>query len=619
MKQHSLIIFILLTACSKDEPFLAQQSRKIAFECSGEWQKGTRTIGTNDYCQDISISAAWFESAWSADCTPNFMHKQKAVLSGSSYGFEGGAYWYWPNSGKLRFFAYGPYDAVSSGISTASATGAPTVNFTCPQPIGGQYDLQYAQSSDYECATGNVVNLPFNHLLSALAVTMNSAVGTVESVTLQNIASTGTYTPGSGWSNQGGTTNFSWNNPTDGSGLFVALIPQNLAGTSAKLVATFTLKSDNSQHTMTYDLGGNNIVWDPATIYHYEIEVESGTFIPTGPEPTTDIVIGIAGWEIGGVAIIAGSSVYDSEGNLSNDVHNFIYTQTDSYTSNENPSQSSINFVYTENTNITGYPATAANETNGTAENGDENTNINSFDNSGEGHDANGRNENDPESTDGTTINSNNTDYDPGTTDNNPDTSDQSGYDNSSITGYPDNATNETGGTAENGDESTNINGFDDSGEGHTGYGKNEGNTEDSNNNNNEVHNNGGNNATEDYDEGANTNGDGNTSDSADQSDQSGYDGSSITNFPDNPDNETDGTAENGDGDSNINSFEQGNDDHTGYAHADTNSNEAGNNGAGEGGQNRSEPNSPSPAPSNSPTRSNSGEGGNNHGEDNES
>lgn len=619
-------LLLLLTACSKDDSEQVANGRHIVFECKGQWsQQQTRSIGSNDFCQDVCVSAAYFTGSWSDACTPNFMHKEKLVLNNNQngYNFDGGAYWYWPNSGKLRFFAYGPYDAVRTSLSDAGTAGAPILSYTCPQPTAGQYDVQYTQSVDYECATGSTVSLPFNHILSALAVTMDPAVGSVESVTLRNIASTGTYTPGSGWSNQGGTTDFSWNNPTDGSGLFVALIPQNLAGTSAKLITTITLKSDNTQHVITYDLADKNIQWNTSTIYHYEIKVEGGTFIPTGPEPTTQLIIGIAEWEAGGAAIIAPSAVYDNNGNLTDDVHNFIFTLPADYTSEGDPTQSSMNFVYLEDSHITGYPTTADNETSGNAVNGDEDTGINSFDNSGEGHDGNANNNNNTEGSDSNGINTSNDDYSPGqngnndgtNSENNADQSDHSGYDNTSITNYPDNPDQETNGNATNGDESTGINGFDNSGEGHDGNANNSDDREGDNNNG--INNDDSNHVSDDYSPGENGNSDGtNSEDNADQSDMTTVGDDSGDNSGDNSidiftdgDQSTDGNAVNGDEGTDINGFDTVDPDINGYAHSEGNSGEG-----GDSGGNSSEPPS---NPSNSPSRSETHNGDDNN-EDND-
>ena len=546
-------VMLLLTACSKDDSEQVANGRRIVFECSNQWnEQQTRTIGQNSYCSDISISATYYTDSWNNTYTPNFMHCMQADLNsnGNAYAFHDGQVWFWPNSGKLRFFAYGPYDAVVAGLSDANATGAPTLNYTCPTPLSGQYDIQYAESAEYICATSSNVNLPFSHLLSAIAVTMAPESGTIESISLQGMATTGTYSPANGWGDyENYTAAYSWNNLSNGNGVFCAVLPQQLAQASApKLVVNFK-RGENNQ-VLTYDLKANNVVWQPGKLYHYSIQIDGGTYIPSGPEPTTEIIVGIADWEVGGAYIIP---EYDADGNLIGQGEgNNLITVPAVYEPGDDADIGHINFVYTEkDMNITGV-VSSGNTTTGNSSNADDEHNIHDFDDAG-GHEGNGKNENgtdDPNKpTSDITDYGNDTNEDDGNkdgTNDNPETGDQTGHSGTSITNQDDSGNN-TNGNAGNVDDETTIHDFDDSG-GHEGNGKNEDGTDNPNQPTSDI---------TDYGDDTNED-DGNedgTNNHPETGDQTGHSDTSITGQSDSGYN-TNGNAGNADDETTIHDFD---------------------------------------------------------------
>ena len=459
---------ILLFACSKEEYDTRLNSgRQIVLGCSGLWQGETRAVTSNDFCQNIWLAGAYYMDEWSTEvCTPNFMYNQQAVLTASKtgYAFVDDAVWYWPNSGKLRFFAYGPYDQVSSNISAPGTPGAPKLTYTVPNTSHGQYDIQYAGSSEFECAVGSVVNLPFDHLLSALLVEMEDpTVGSITTVHLSGIAVKGTYTPGTGWGSYGSYSNsYTWATPTQ-AGL---LLPQSTSGHSTVLTIGVTPEGKEEQF-YEFNLSEHEVAWQPSKIYKYSITI-SGSGGNVTPEPTSQLNISIAEWEDGAFFAIDNEQGNTDAGITGTNTGNI-------YVVNGTGSDNSYNLTFTNDESVGSIIGQLAGigDDYGQAIPGDEDNDVKDFE---QGDNADGKGASD--NTDG-----NHSDNDSGVTgDNNySHDNDSTTYDNGTYdTKTGDNSIyDQQGGTGDDdgqavpGDEDNDITGFTNGGD-TTGQGQND-------------------------------------------------------------------------------------------------------------------------------------------------
>ncbi|MDY3089803.1 MAG: fimbrillin family protein [Porphyromonas sp.] len=104
---------------------------------------------------------------------------------------------YWP-SGAINFYAINPYD--NANVSNYQFTSAAQkLDYSTPTANGDQIDLMYAVAKDITKDTNNyTANLKFRHALSQIVFKGQSVSNTleveIESITIHNVKSKGTYT-----------------------------------------------------------------------------------------------------------------------------------------------------------------------------------------------------------------------------------------------------------------------------------------------------------------------------------------------------------------------------------------------------------------------------------------
>lgn len=334
----SLLVAGLLSACSADTDNSAPDKVKgvddkktvevsqqeITFNITGNWNQeaSTRmtTIDNDDLkSYDIRVDAYYHETT-----TPFLSNKKIQYKTGlyNSWKFVDNSglpeSYYWPiegsvtsgsiTVGSIDFVGYVPY-------SKPSYIGDPTYtyenpSFTCTLPINigepntfdtsNQTSLQeflYAYSGNRTKTTSNseilladgIVPLIFKHPFALVNIYLDKAQRgtTINTVTLSNLSTSGTFTYGSGWGTYGNTANLlitvgkevpgqiNYNSLLGGPYL---VLPQALSG------------SDNLTVNRTYGGDTGNIsatigdTWDAGKIYNY--------YIYLGEDPN-DILINV--------------------------------------------------------------------------------------------------------------------------------------------------------------------------------------------------------------------------------------------------------------------------------------------------------------------------------------
>lgn len=167
----------------------------IASPLSSDSIPATRStpVATNNMYDAFGISAYAYTGNWNNTQKPNYMYDVPVSKTGSSWLPV--STHYWPgNAYKLKFFAYAPQNNSAYQLSGQIA-GAPTVSCTVPDNVAEQLDLLVAASEEIDGGANTTVNLKFRHALTAVKFVCGSDMkaGTVKSVTLKGVNSTGVY------------------------------------------------------------------------------------------------------------------------------------------------------------------------------------------------------------------------------------------------------------------------------------------------------------------------------------------------------------------------------------------------------------------------------------------
>ena len=177
---------------------------------------------------------------------------------------------------KLKVYAYSPADDTNMEVSYGEEGShtLPTITYTVPDDITLQKDI-VAAVAEVDAGFRKNVPLNFDHILTGLKFKAGFAC-TVNSITISNVAKSGTYTIGSGWSNVGETQTYTISFPegkrvdansmitTDADNSVVFMIPQSFNDDSAKI----TLSYDNGS-TLETSLKGRK--WEEGRMITYTL------------------------------------------------------------------------------------------------------------------------------------------------------------------------------------------------------------------------------------------------------------------------------------------------------------------------------------------------------------
>ncbi len=177
----SAALLIAFTSCDKNDPEPANDGDKIDFIATpfhesfsqADHARGSET--GNDDMQDFGVYAYYTADAFiPGTSTPNFMCNTHVKKTSGTWTYE--PLMFWPNNGKLSFFAYSPYasqgDPYTSLSSTSSTAGYPQLTYTVPDDVITQRDLLVSvpllnQTKTSRNADGKLP-LTFRHALSCI-------------------------------------------------------------------------------------------------------------------------------------------------------------------------------------------------------------------------------------------------------------------------------------------------------------------------------------------------------------------------------------------------------------------------------------------------------------------
>ena len=235
--------------------------------------KGSRAATTTENISSFGLLAYRYASGGSAT-TPNFMYNEQVSKSGSTW--QTNDEHLWPDgTDKLDFYAYAPYNGTGVTLSASSASGAPTIDFAVQTTPANQVDLVTAiATGKTRTNSASGVTFTFGHALTTVKFVKGSdLLGTIESITLKNIYTSGTLTIGGGW-------NFSGKTATDyatAENTSLMLIPQTF-GADASIEVVYN--DGLSSHTLTYALSGRT--WQAGETITYRISSEAVTKLHLG-------------------------------------------------------------------------------------------------------------------------------------------------------------------------------------------------------------------------------------------------------------------------------------------------------------------------------------------------
>ncbi len=219
--------------------------------------------------------------------------------------------YYWPGIANKTISFYAYYPSTISNVSH-TAGSAPTLLYTAPDNVSDQIDIMTATNNNVSGSSNSSSPLTFNHIFAAIQFSVGSngiGSGTISSISIGNVANSGTYTFGGGWSN------------VTGSKTFTISQSKSIAGTSGEDIysGNYTLMMipqafNNITITLTYSNGGTltktiSGSWEGGKIYTYNLSYPQRIFNYTGNVQTYTVPItgiyklevwgaqGTGGWE----------------------------------------------------------------------------------------------------------------------------------------------------------------------------------------------------------------------------------------------------------------------------------------------------------------------------------
>jgi uncharacterized protein (TIGR02145 family) len=190
--------------------------------------------------------------------------------------------YYWPGAGStVNFYAYYPA-SIPNGTIAHTAGSAPTLAYTVPDNAANQTDILTASSPNRSGSTGTAISLTFSHIFAAVRFSVGTSgmpSGTISSISIGNVANSGTYTFGSGWSNVIGSKTFTVSPSTAISGTSGESITSG-ACTLMMIPQTFT----DASLTLTYSTGTSytkNISgsWSVGNSYTYNLNKSEAAIV----------------------------------------------------------------------------------------------------------------------------------------------------------------------------------------------------------------------------------------------------------------------------------------------------------------------------------------------------
>ena len=211
----SSLIILFLTSCIEDNNILDNGgNRQLEFSVKtcgwNNSKKNSRATPITGNTFDTSKSFNVIADQNDENGNYSTLIDNKAVsYSNNIWKTTKDYYWSGNSSKTINFYAYYP-TSISSSISH-TAGSAPTLSYTVPDNVANQPDIIVASKENVAGNTMTSTSLTFNHIFAAVQFSVGSSglpSGTISSITISGIKNSGTYTFGSGWTLNSGTTTF---------------------------------------------------------------------------------------------------------------------------------------------------------------------------------------------------------------------------------------------------------------------------------------------------------------------------------------------------------------------------------------------------------------------------
>lgn len=249
-KIHYLAICLLATglaACTQNEEISSLENQKaITFDTYVGRDAATRASVIKVDALKTSgfgVFGYYTTSDWTTSATPNFMYNQQ--VSGENWGYA--PLKYWPETGKISFFAYAPYGTGTLSDNTAANT--PTLNYTVPATIAEQKDLLVAGAQKNK--TGNTVSFTFKHALSRIGFGVKladaDALDAATTIDFSKITLTADFNSSNTLTlDLDGSDNVQWGTPTPATDVTYTLSDTNIETIASLSTTTAPINNESS-------------------------------------------------------------------------------------------------------------------------------------------------------------------------------------------------------------------------------------------------------------------------------------------------------------------------------------------------------------------------------------
>ena len=279
-----LIIILSLTGCAENNSILDnRQSRQLEFSVSAHgWNNFNNSSDSKPNSRATPISGNTFDTSKSFNVIADVnkggswsteIDNETASYSSTNNIWQTSKIHYWPGSGNtVNFYAY--YPTSLSGSITHTAGSAPVFSYTIPDNVADQIDILTSSRIGIAGDSYNQTPVDFKHIFAAIQFSVGSSglpSGTISSISISNVANSGTYTFGSGWSD------------VTGSKTFTVFPSTTISGTSGESImsGTYTLIMipqifSNAVITLTYNTGTTYTktisgTWSTGNTYTYNL------------------------------------------------------------------------------------------------------------------------------------------------------------------------------------------------------------------------------------------------------------------------------------------------------------------------------------------------------------
>lgn len=215
-----LTALTVLSSCGKKESNFDKDNTSNRIDFTSFQSKGVETKETD--LINFGVYAYYTKGDFDKNTSePNFMFNTKVGRESSEHPWSYDPLMFWPNSGKLSFFAYAPYgEDEYLNLTPITTKGYPQITYTVPDNILDQRDLLISTplyNLTKQTNTSGNVKIPFKHALSSIVFHGERVGGTaatdltinVESAKIESLKKNAKYNyDGPSWDELSGLANY---------------------------------------------------------------------------------------------------------------------------------------------------------------------------------------------------------------------------------------------------------------------------------------------------------------------------------------------------------------------------------------------------------------------------